>query len=103
MLRFLNFTPHTITLNDGTEYSSMGIARVSNTFTDFNSDNICEVHYGDIINLPEPQDGVRYIVSSLVLAAAKSIGRTDCVAPATGHPECVRKDGFITSVPGFIC
>lgn len=38
----------------------------------------------------------------LVLAAAKAQGRTDCIAPATGHPKCIRKDGFIVSVPGFI-
>jgi len=41
-------------------------------------------------------------VSALVLSAAKAAGRTDCVAPATGHPACVRKDGFIVSVPGFV-
>lgn len=23
-------------------------------------------------------------------------------APATGHPDCIRKDGFIVSVPGFV-
>ena len=29
--------------------------------------------------------------------------RTDLVAPATGHKDCVRDDkGFIVSVPGFI-
>jgi hypothetical protein len=46
---------------------------------------------------------VLYIVSALVLTAAKAAVRTDCVAPATGHPDCVRNDkGFIVSVPGFV-
>ena len=47
--KFINLTPHTITLNNGTEYHPSGK-----------------------------------------------------VAPATGHPDCIRKDGFIVSVPGFV-
>ena len=99
---FMNYTPHVITLNDGRFYPSEGIARVSNTFSDFNTDGICTVSYGEIVGLPAPHEDVIFIVSALVLAAAKAQGRTDCVAPATGHPECVRKDGFIVSVPGFV-
>lgn len=99
---FKNFTPHTITLNNGTSFQSEGVARVSNTFSEFDENNICNVSYGDIQGLPEPKDGIYYIVSALVLAAAKLQGRKDCVAPATGHPECIRKDGFIVSVPGFV-
>lgn len=40
--------------------------------------------------------------SAMVLAAAKNKGRTDVVAPATGHPDCKRENGFIVSVPGFV-
>ena len=29
-------------------------------------------------------------------------GKVARVAPATGHPDCIRKDGFIVSVPGFV-
>lgn len=50
----------------------------------------------------KPKEGTIYIVSAMVLAAAKEKGRTDVVAPATGHPDCIRKDGFIVSVPGFV-
>lgn len=97
---FINKTPHAIVLNDGTEYpTELPAARVSNTFTDFVG-GVCEVGYGDIENLPAPKKGVRYIVSAMVLAAAKD--RKDLVAPATGHPLCVRKDGRIVSVPGFV-
>ena len=32
----------------------------------------------------------------------KRKSRTGVVAPATGHPDCIRKDGFIVSVPGFV-
>lgn len=97
---FYNYTPHTIVLNDGTSYDSVGVARVSNFFTDFDSDGVCSVKYGEVLGLPAPKDGVLYIVSAMVLAASD---RTDLVAPATGHPCCARNDkGFIVSVPGFV-
>lgn len=97
---FYNYTPHTIVLNDGTSYDSVGVARVSNFFTDFDSDGVCSVKCGEVLGLPAPKDGVLYIVSAMVLAASD---RTDIVAPATGHPDCVRNDkGFIVSVPGFV-
>lgn len=101
MNNFVNFTPHTVVLNDGRTFASAGIARVSNQFTDI-KDDVCDVTYGDITGLPAPVAGTTYIVSAMVLSAAKAAGRTDCVAPATGHPLCVRKDGFIVSVPGFV-
>lgn len=102
VMTFINLTPHAITLNDGRVFESVGVARVGNTFSDFDSDGVCSVAYGDIEGLPAPQEGTLYIVSALVLSAAKAAGRTDCVAPATGHPACVRDKGFIVSVPGFV-
>jgi hypothetical protein len=39
------------------------------------------VTYGEIEGLPEPQEGLYYIVSGLVAAAAAEIGRKDCLAP----------------------
>jgi hypothetical protein len=98
---FKNYTPHPIVLNDGRMFPSVGVARVSNQFTEFKND-ICSVSYGDIEGLPASEDGTYYIVSVIVLNAAKAKGRTDCVAPATGHTECVRENGFIKSVPGFV-
>ena len=100
--KFINLTPHTITLNNGASYASQGVCRVSNSFTSFDDNGVCDVVYGDIVGLPEPSANTLYIVSALVLSAAKAAGRKDCVAPATGHPDCVRKDGFIVSVPGFV-
>lgn len=101
---FINVTPHAITLNNGVVFPASGtVARVSNTFGNPDGDNVMDIHYGDINGLPEPADNTLYIVSAIVLSAAKEKGRTDCVAPATGHPDCVRSDkGFIVSVPGFV-
>lgn len=101
---FVNVTPHAITLNNGVVFPTSGtIARVSNTFSDPDGDNVMDIHYGDIEGLPEPAPDTLYIVSAIVLSAAKEKGRTDCVAPATGHPDCARSEkGFILSVPGFV-
>lgn len=103
MTTFKNYTPHNVALNDGTVYASQGVARVSASFTDFDSSGICSQAFGDVTGLPSSVDGVKYIVSAIVLVAAKAAGRTDCVAPATGHPDTVRNDkGHIVSVPGFV-
>ena len=75
------------------------VARVSNSFTEFDEDGVCRVEYGDVEGLPAPEPDTLYIVSAMVLAAT---GRDDVVAPATGHPACVRQDGRIVSVPGFV-
>lgn len=100
MKNFVNLTPHDIKLNSGDVVPASGtVARVDNTFTEF-VDGVCNVVYGDVQGLPAPQDGTVYVVSALVLAAVKD--RQDVVAPATGHPDCVREKGFIVSVPGFV-
>lgn len=39
------------------------------------------VVYGEIEGLPEYQEGVYYIVSGLVAAAAAKVDRVDCLAP----------------------
>lgn len=96
---FKNYTPHDIVMNDGTVYSSLGIARVKDTFSKFDANGICNVSYGDVVGMPAPEKDVRYIVSSMVLTASD---RKDLVAPATGHPDTIRNKGRIVSVPGFI-
>lgn len=59
--KFINLTPHTI--NNGTQYHPSGkVARVENKFSNFCC-GISKVFYGEIENLPEPEDGTYYIVS----------------------------------------
>lgn len=100
MTKFRNYTPHTINLNDGRSFPSEGVARVSATFTKFSNDGICRQEFGEVEGLPEPQEGVKLIVSAMVLSASN---RTDLVAPATGHPDTIRNEkGHIVSVPGFV-
>ena len=98
-MEYKNYTPHEIILNDGTRFPSEGVARVSSRFTDFDGLE-CRVEYGEVEGVPEPEDGVKYIVSAMVLQASS---RDDLVAPATGHPDTIRNEkGHIVSVPGFV-
>ena len=101
-MEYINLTPHAINLNDGRTFQPSGtIARVSAGFSAI-EDDVCVQTFGDVSGLPEATDGVRYIVSGLVLSAL--VGRRDdVVAPATGHPDCQRNSkGHIVSVPCFV-
>ncbi len=98
-MRFVNLTPHTINLNSGESYPSEGICRVSSEHSDFDKNNTCTIKYGTIEGLPEPQDDVLYIVSAIVFQATD---RRDVVCPASGHPNVIRREGQIASIPGFL-
>lgn len=102
-MNFVNCTPHSVKLNSGEVFETSGtVARVSQEFSEFDAHGMCRASYGKVLSLPEPKEDTIYIVSIVVLDACKG-QRTDLVAPATGHPECVRDEkGFIVSVPGFI-
>lgn len=98
-MKFENYTPHDVVLNNGTVFPSFGVARVSATFTT-PVNGVCKQIFGEVVGLPEPKEGVMYIISSYVLGATT---RCDVCAPATGHPDAVRDDkGHILSVPCFV-
>ena len=102
-MRYRNFTPHSIVLNSGEVFEPEGLARVSASFSEFDENGVCTQVFGEVTGLPAPEEGVLLIVSAMVLSAAQAQGRTDVVAPATGHPLCVRNElGHIVSVPGFV-
>ncbi len=99
-MQHINLTPHAVVLNNGRIFPPSGaVARVTANYTSFDANGIAEVKFGEVTGLPAPVTGTLYIVSGLVAQAA---GRSDVVSPATGHPACVRKDGQVVSVPGFI-
>ena len=64
---------------------------------------VVENVYGEVQGLPEPVEGVVYIVNALVLAALKDAGskRTDVVAPDTG-PTAIREKGQVAAVTRFV-
>ena len=121
-MTFINLTPHVVRLNDGTEFHPSGtVARVATEYklTAPEDCQICdethggcegcplqnhsvdfyEAKFGEIIGLPKSKIGVFYIVSAMVKQASD---RMDLISPSTGHSDCIRKDGQIFSVPGFI-
>ena len=102
-MKYKNFTPHSIVLNSGEVFASEGLARVSASFSEFDENGVCSQVFGAVTGLPETEEGVLLIVSAMVLSAAQAQGRVDVVAPATGHPACIRNEqGHIVSVPGFV-
>ena len=103
-MKFVNLCPHDILLNNGTVLKRSGeVARVNVSFGEFDSNGICSQKFGEIQGLGPEIAVVKYVVSALVLAAAIKAGRADCVAAATGHPDCKRDiEGRIVSVPGFV-
>jgi hypothetical protein len=101
-MQYINLTPHAINLNSGESFPPSGqVARVQAGYSEFDEQGICSATFGEVQGLPEPQEGVLFIVSGLVAGAVKGV-REDVVAPATGHPLAVREGGQIVSVPGFV-
>lgn len=102
----INLTSHEIFFNNGSSVKPSGIvARVAMKHVlsnNYNGIDCFITEFGEIVNLPEEQFDTILLVSTIVLDAAKAIGRTDCCAPATGHELCKRDQaGHILSVPGI--
>lgn len=101
-MEFVNLTPHEIVeTTTGAKFpSSKQTARVSVRYTkngEVDGIPLFEAQYGEVEGLPEPQQGIVYIVSSLVLEAMKG-KRSDIVAPG----ELVRdKSGQPIGCLGF--
>lgn len=112
---FKNLTPHPVVLSNGAlkvtfakDYTTP-VARVDNVVEE--KSIACEVAPGMMLDmpvsvvsstvvtgLPEPQEGVMYIVSSMV---ATHVRRPDVVAPIT-DASCERDaSGRVVSVRGF--
>ena len=105
MATVINLTPHAIVVDNGevskTYEPSGEVARVLTEST-----KVGEVDGFDVVtttvkgdNLPEPQDGVYYIVSAMVKALRPE--RQDLLSPNTGVAKRNEK-GHIVSVPGFV-
>lgn len=101
-MEYINLTPHEIAMNDGRTFAPSDIvARVGMTYTNADSNGIAKIVTGKPTDVPEPANGVIYIVSALVASAMPH--RPDVVSPASGHPEAKRNEkGHIVSVPFFV-
>ena len=102
-MEIINLTPHVVRLNDGREFPPSGIiARIGTSYAEIVDDGgipFTSVAFGKPVNLPERKEGVLLIVSGVLASACPE--RDDLIAPCTGHPDCVRKDGQVYSVPCF--
>jgi hypothetical protein len=85
-MEFVNLTPHAITIRPegggGQTFASQGMARISDaTSPAGNVDGlpVVEVAPGIVTGLPEPREGVVYLVARLVAAAMPD--RTDLLFP----------------------
>lgn len=101
-IKFVNLTPHEITVVNSTTRifpKSDKIARVSQTVTVkevIDDIEIGTVSFGQVVDLPEPVDGVFFIVSALVKSAVTN--RTDLLSPG----ELVRNtDGIVIGCKRF--
>lgn len=107
-MQLINLTPHAIVIRlpDGDREipASGSVARVATSHVPAGTIDgipVFDQTFGEIEGLPEPQEGVVFIVSAIVLAAAKELGRTDVVAPDTAR-AIRNEDGQIVAVPGLV-
>lgn len=103
-LKFVNLTPHALTVVDGHGNTILSVApsgtvaRVATTQTvvgNVGGVDVVRTVFGDVDGLPAPQPNTIYIASTLVLQALKANGvdRDDVVAPDTSPASVVRDAG----------
>lgn len=107
MKNIINLTPHIIrvqTQNETIEFLPTNIpARMEVVQLDLGMINGISVRgssYGNISDLPEPQENTIYIVSTLIAQRAK---RLDLVSPDTFNGVIRDKDNRIFAVTAFQC
>lgn len=95
-MNIINLTPHAINIINGdttTKIDPSGtVARVSVQVVATDNPMLYTQQYGDVQDLPAPQDNTIYIVSALVLARVPN--RTDIYAPLTA--QAIRNGRGIT-------
>ncbi len=113
MVKLINLTPHPITIVVGDQKlvlaPSGNVARVSQGYRDLGTLGLGDTNipvvattYGDIVNLPDPEPGVFFVVSALVAQAAWAAGRRDVLAPDTGAGAIRDEEGKIVGVTRLI-
>jgi len=97
-MKIVNLTPHMIVVCSSLEnviakYPSEGNARVSTSATTIDSVNgidIVATVYGEVEGLPEPQEGVMYLVSMVVGNIPSIRERKDVISPDTSPAASIR-------------
>mgnify|MGYP001346088983 CR=1 FL=1 len=105
-MEVINATPHVVNVIGGIDIPPSGIVPRLETTEEKNGVVVVsgievplfEQHFGGVVGLPEPKEGVLYITSLVVAQAAAAMGRNDIVAPHSvrdGSGKVVGCDGFI--------
>lgn len=111
MANFVNLTPHVVRVVDNgnnivAEFPAAAPGTNATVKTRPNIvrtiDNIpmSVTAYDNIVNLPDPQHGTLYIVSTMVFAHPDVQSRTDLVVPDSG-PDAIRQNGQPYAVRRF--
>jgi hypothetical protein len=107
-MNFINLTPHAIVVinssNEEVNFAPSGqIARVSSDSVEsspIGEFSVTKNIYGEVENLPDPQEGVYLIVSGMVLSHCKHRG--DVFAPRTDGSAIRNDKGHIIAARGFV-
>lgn len=81
-MQFINLTPHAVNVGATTFQPDGTVARVSEKSELIDRQDgidLFAVRFGEVVGLPAPVDGVRFIVSTMVKAACPQ--RTDLCVP----------------------
>ena len=103
-MKFVNCTPHSLTIEGVGTLSPSGIlprcATVRSAPYTVQGVRVIRQTLGEVTGLPDAQEGVALIVSAMVLAALQGF-RPDVFAPDTG-PDAIRENGQIVAVRGLV-
>ena len=93
-VEIVNLTPHDVDIYTGREQITIPrsgmVARVGSsieTVGEINGIQVTRTRWGEVVGIPDKQDGVVYLVSSIVLMSSD---RDDLVAPNTSQAFAVR-------------
>jgi hypothetical protein len=102
-MKFVNLTPHTIRISRNGVIEEIPVfwtvARVTvvdEVVGEINGIPLVAGRAGEVTGLPDPVEGVVFIVSGMVLAELKG-SRPDVVAPDTGN-TAIRENGNVSAV-----
>lgn len=101
---FVNCTPHTVTIEGIGDLPPSGILpRVTTEYTDglpLNGvrDRQQVIGLSAVTGLPDPVEGITFIVSGMVRGALIALSRPDVFAPDTGSDAIINNKGHIVSV-----
>jgi hypothetical protein len=111
-MKLINLTPHIVTIfdinADKITLMSEGVARVATHDEELepvgNIPVVSSPVMGPVEGLPDPADGVGYIVSLMVIQHPDVAGRRDVFAPATGPKHAALRDeqGRISGVTRLV-